>query len=115
MKDSNLEKLYEKVETLQFHQQLMLMMLGDVKDQLYVLIIKKNLSKQEAEELLELCENVSKEYKKQKAEGFLNFNPLLQELNNKMNSKITIKELVEACRKQGVYTEVMNEFHSKFV
>jgi Protein of unknown function (DUF1878) len=115
MKESNLEKLYEKVETLQFHQQLLMMMLGDVKEELYVLIVKKNLSKYETEELLKLCEEMSKKFKKQKAEGFLNFNPLLQELKIKMNSKLTIKELVEACRKQGAYLEVMNEFHALLV
>ncbi|WP_108671913.1 DUF1878 family protein [Peribacillus acanthi] len=112
MKEYSMEHLFEKIETLQFHQQLIMMMLGEVKEQLYVLIIKKNLSKKETEELLELCEELSNKYKKQKAEGFLNFYPLLQELKNKMNSKITLKEIVEACRKQGVYTEVMNEFHS---
>jgi hypothetical protein len=90
-------------------------MLKDSKHQLYYLIVKKNLTKKETEELLKTCEELSMKYKKQKAEGYLHFSPLLFELQSKLPSKIEVAELVEACLKQGVFQSLMREMKNLLV
>lgn len=99
----------KRLDKLEYHQQLILRMIGDTEMQLYYLIINKNLSRKETEELLNLCDNLNKEIEKQKAEGYVTFNPLLIELKSKLMPSITPGELIQACLKQGVYISLMKE------
>mgnify|MGYP003408314075 FL=1 len=105
----NLDELLTKIEKLEYHQQLLIRMMKHSKEQLYYLIIEKNLSRKETEQLLKICEDLSIELKKQKAEGYVTFSPLLTELNNRLMPQISPEELVHACLTQGVYEELMQE------
>lgn len=102
-----LDELQRRIETLEYHQQLLVRMLKHSNDQLYYLIIIKNLSKKETETLLDICEDVSKKFQKQKAEGYVTFYPLLNELQAHLPKSISINELVHACLKQGMYVALM--------
>lgn len=104
-----MDELEKRIDKLEYHQQLILRMIGDTEMQLYYLIINKNLSRKETEELLNLCDNLSKEVEKQKAEGYVTFNPLLIELKSKLISSISPGELIQACLKQGIYVSLMKE------
>ncbi|MGM9927195.1 MAG: DUF1878 family protein [Bacillus sp. (in: firmicutes)] len=102
-----MENWQKKIETLEFHQQLLLRMLKNSKEQLYYLIIQKKLTKSETEQLLKLCDDLSIELERQKAEGFVTFYPLLTELKANLHPAISSEELVDACIQQGIYTELM--------
>jgi len=102
-----MEKWQKKIETLEFHQQLLLTMVTDTPFKLYHLIIKKNLTKEETERLLQLCDSLSVKLQKQKAEGFVTFYPLLTELKANLQPTISCKELVESCLEQGIHKELM--------
>ncbi|WP_042349661.1 DUF1878 family protein [Bacillus massiliigorillae] len=102
-----MDDLQRRIETLEYHQQLLIRMLKFSNDQLYYLIILKNLSRQETEALLDVCESMSEKLQKQKAEGYVTFYPLLNELQAHLPNSISINELVQACLKQGVYVALM--------
>lgn len=104
-----MDEMKQRIETLEYHQQLLVRMLKHSKEQLYYLIISKDLSKGETEALLELCELLSNKYEKQKAEGYVTFYPLLTELKANLLSSISPEELVQACLKQGVYVALMEK------
>ena len=105
----NLDELFKKIEKLEYHQQLLVRMMKHSKEQLYYLIIEKNLSRKETEQLLKICEDLSIELKKQKAEGYVTSNPLLIELKSNLTPSISPKELIQACLEQGIYVSLMKE------
>lgn len=105
----NMNELEKRLDKIEYHQQLILRMISQTDMPLYYLIIDKNLSKKETEELLNLCDILNKEVEKQKAEGYVTFKPLLIELKSKLLSSISPGELIQACLKQGVYVSLMKE------
>ncbi|MGM9924042.1 MAG: DUF1878 family protein [Bacillus sp. (in: firmicutes)] len=102
-----MDQLQKRIETLEYHQQLLVRMLKHSDEQLYYLIIVNNLSKQETDSLLTACETLSKKMQKQKAEGYVTFYPLLNELKSHLPKSISPHELVDACLTQGVYVALM--------
>ena len=53
----NMEK---EIETLRYHQQLLLHIIQNPKAQFDLLIVEKNMTKEEVEEIFDLCESLSK-------------------------------------------------------
>jgi len=104
-----MDELEKRIDKLEYHQQLILRMIGHKEMPLYYLIVDKNLSRKETEELLSLCDNLNKEVEKQKAEGYVTFYPLLIELKSKLIPSISPGELIQACLNQGVYVSLMKE------
>lgn len=104
MKDIN-----KRLELMEYHQELLLQLVRNPKDQLAWLIIGKKLTKQETEEIMKLCEEMNNKFQIEKAEGYVNFQPLQAEMKKKLNPKITLKELTEACRSQGIFLPFMKE------
>lgn len=104
-----MDELEKRIDKLEYHQQLILRMIGHKEMPLYYLIVDKNLSRKETEELLNLCDNLNKEVEKQKAEGYVTFYPLLIELKSKLIPSISPGELIQACLNQGVYVSLMKE------
>ncbi len=104
-----MDELVRRIEKLEYHQQLLLRMIGHEEMQLYYLIVHKNLSRKETEELLNLCDTLNKKVEKQKAEGYVTFNPLLIELKSNLTPSISPKELIQACLEQGIYVSLMKE------
>ena len=104
-----MDELERRIDKLEYHQQLLMRMMKHTEMQLYYLIIEKNLSRKETEDLLNLCENLNKEVEKQKAEGYVTFYPLLIELKSKLIPSISPGELIQACLNQGVYVSLMKE------
>ena len=108
-----MEDLKKRVELLEFQQRLLMKMLKDTDDQLYYLFIKKNLTKAEAERLVEYCEKMSKEFEKRKAEGFVTFSPLLCDLKKNLPPDIAPEELIAACLQQGVFVPFMQQMRKE--
>ncbi|MBM7702685.1 DUF1878 family protein [Metabacillus iocasae] len=76
------------------------------------LVIKRELTKEEASEIYRLCEELNKVYDEQKAEGFVDFTPLLTQFVGMLNHKLTPNETIQAIMKEGMYLPLMNEFVS---
>jgi hypothetical protein len=104
-----MRNINEEIETLRFHQQLLLKLIGNPGAKLDFLFVEKNFTRKEAEDLLEICEGLSKRYEIEKAEGYMNFRPLFNQLEKRVNPKITIKECIDACLSQGLYVSFMHE------
>ena len=79
----NIEK---EIETLRYHQQLLLHIIRNPKAQFDLLIVEKNITKEEVKEIFDLCELLSKRLTMEKAEGFMNFQPLFSQLERNVNS-----------------------------
>ena len=99
----------EEIETLRYHQQLLLNIIRHPGAKLDYLFVEKNFTKKEAEELQGLCDVLSKRYEIEQAERYMNFRPLFSQLEQRINPKITIKECIEACLSQGLYVSFMKE------
>ncbi|MBA9025269.1 DUF1878 family protein [Peribacillus huizhouensis] len=101
--------LEREINRLKFHQTLLLNIIRNPNAQLDVLFFEKNLSEREAHEILKVCDNLSKRYEIEKAEGYIHFQPLFNCLTMELTEKVTVNELIEACLKQGLYDSFMKE------
>ncbi|MFC4322156.1 DUF1878 family protein [Litchfieldia salsa] len=106
-----MESLEARVNRLEYYQKLLLQLLDKEKVNFYKLIVESNLQENEVNDLLNLCELMSIEYKKQKAEGLVIFSPLLTQFAGLLNPKLNIKNTIEALLKQGLFVPVMTEFY----
>lgn len=106
----NYEDLLERMAKLEFHQKLLLKMVSHSKDEFYKLIIEKSLSQEEVGRLLEVCERMSKEMQKQKAEGFVHFLPLYKDFETALEPRLGVMELIDTMLAQGLYVPLMREF-----
>lgn len=107
----NLEK---EIETLRYHQTLLLHIIQNPRARFDLLVVEKNVTKEEVEEIHNLCELVSKKLSMEKAEGFMNYQPLFSQLERNLTPKLSVKELVESCLIQGLYETLMQEM-KKFI
>ncbi|TYR79002.1 DUF1878 family protein [Priestia megaterium] len=73
------------------------------------LVVQKELTKREVEEVLILCEEIKEEYIEQKAEGLTDFVPLLTQFVGMLNYKLTPRETVQSLIHQSSYKDVMSE------
>lgn len=101
--------LEKEIETLRYHQQLLIHMIQNAKAKFDLLIIEKNITKEEVEGIFDLCEWLSKRLSLEKAEGYMNFQPLFSQLERNLTPKLSVKELVESCLTQGLYHQLMIE------
>jgi Protein of unknown function (DUF1878) len=105
-----MDELLKKLERIQYHQRLMINMLTYSNEPFTKLIILNDLSEEEVQEFHELCEILNKKMEEQRAEGFVYFHPLLDEFTKQLNSKLKVKETVEACLQQKMYIDLMEQF-----
>ncbi|WP_082195277.1 DUF1878 family protein [Bacillus andreraoultii] len=106
-----IEEMWARIERLEYHQKLLLELVDMAEHPFTKLIIRKNLGRQEVSDFLELCERMNNKLQEQKAEGFLNFHPLLKEFAEELNKKLEVKETVQSCLQQSLYVELMTEFN----
>lgn len=103
------EEITEKIKMLEFHQNLLLQMVEGTSLKFYYLMIKKSLTQTEMDDILQFCENMSIELKKQKAEGFVYFHPLFNEFRSFLQPKLEAEEVIAACLEQGLFIPLMQE------
>jgi len=104
--------LQKKLETLEYHQELLLQILENPREEFSKLIVRRKLSREEVEALFRLCEEMSIKMEEQKAEGLVYFAPLFQEFSFRLNQKLDARETVEALRKQELFSPLMDEFRN---
>ncbi|MBS4218126.1 DUF1878 family protein [Bacillus sp. FJAT-49711] len=102
-----MDNLLARIERLEYHQKLMLRMIRSEGYEFDRLIIEKNLDEQEVREFHTLCEYVSKEFEVQKADKFVFYAPLFNIFVKKLNPKLRPAEVVNACLKQNIHSDLM--------
>ncbi|GGE72857.1 DUF1878 family protein [Priestia taiwanensis] len=101
---------YEKrLETLEYHMSLMMMMLDTRKFPFFALVVQKGVTKEEVEHLLTRCSDIDLEMAKQKREGLLWFYPLLLSFKEALPANLSLLEVIKALEEQGLYTQLMSE------
>jgi hypothetical protein len=110
----NYEALVEKIDKLEYHQQLILKILGNTSHHFYRLVIEKSLSKEDVEAFFKLCDELSINLDEQKAEGFVHFHPLFNKFKVGLHPHLRAEEVIQACLSQQLYTPLMAEL-SKYV
>jgi hypothetical protein len=104
---SNDEK---RLAALEYHMELLVKQMDPKKYPLDYLIIEKKLTREDANEIHQTCEELSNEMKRQKAEGFVTFSPLLKLFEQALPPVLKVEETISALLKQGKYTSLMLEF-----
>ena len=104
------EMLIQKVNQLEYHQKLLLALLTNPKLEFYKLIIEHGISQQEITKFFNLCDKLSIQLEEQKAEGYVYFHPLFDELSASLPGSLDIKEVLKACLKQELYKPLFLEF-----
>lgn len=102
-------ELLERINTLEYHQKLLLKLLNNPKLELYNLIIENGITVQEIEMFYSLCDKMSIKLEEQKAEGYVYFHPLFHELSKSLPSKLNMRKVTKACLTQGLYLPLFQE------
>jgi hypothetical protein len=105
-----MEELEDRIAKLEYHQSLLMEMIDESKKPFYHLVITANLTKEEVNEVINLFEYLSKEYEKQKAEGFTTFTPLLIHFAGMLHPNLPLEKTVDALLKQQMFVPLMEEF-----
>jgi len=101
--------LLHRIDLLEFHQSLLIKLLSNPKNEFYRLIVENGLTEQEANNFYCLCNKLSLKLAEQKAEGFVHFHPLLNQLSTSLPAKLKIEEVVKACLKQKLFEPLFTE------
>lgn len=102
-----MESFEARIERLEYYQQLMIELVELEKWPFHQLIMKCKLTEQEVLSLFNLCEELNEEYKKQKAEGFVGFSPLLVIFRQKLNYKLAPLEVILALEQENYFPHLM--------
>ncbi|MBS2771733.1 YhaI family protein [Anoxybacillus rupiensis] len=100
----------KRMAKLEYHRSLLLQMVDESKNPFYSLVITADLAKEEVEEVLSLCEELNKEYEKQKAEGLTIFTPLLLHFAGMLHPRLPLEKTIDALLKQRLFVPLMQEF-----
>ncbi|WP_404431915.1 DUF1878 family protein [Sutcliffiella horikoshii] len=100
----------ERLANLEFYMELLLKQMDRSKYPWDYLIMRGKLSRREVQALNQLCEELSKEMEKQKAEGFVTFSPLLIQFRQALPPDLPLEETITALRTQGHYVPLMDAF-----
>ncbi|XKE54619.1 YhaI family protein [Sutcliffiella horikoshii] len=100
----------ERLANLEFYMELLLKQMDRSKYPWDYLIMRGKLSRREVQALYQLCEDLSKEMEKQKAEGFVTFSPLLIQFRQALPPDLLLEETIAALRTQGHYVPLMDAF-----
>ncbi|WLR51474.1 DUF1878 family protein [Bacillus tianshenii] len=101
------ESVEERLERLEFYQQLLLDVMKDKDYPFYQLVIEKGLSKEEVSDVCRLCGRLTKAYEEQKELGFVNFYPLLIHFAGMLNPKLHPDDTMNALYQQKMYISLM--------
>lgn len=106
----NEQELIHRINLLEYHQKLLLNLLSNPKLNYYKLIIEKGISEEEVQKFFNLCDDLSMKMEEQKAEGYVYFHPLFNELSASLPSNLNINEVIHSCITQKLFETLMQEF-----
>jgi hypothetical protein len=100
----------ERLAKLEFHMELLLKHIRLDQYPFDALVIQNKVGRKEVLELMDLCEKLSIEMEKQKAEGFVTFAPLLTEFHQKLHPDLPLEKTIHAMKAQRLYEPLMDAF-----
>lgn len=103
------DEILERLQRLEYHQSLLLKMVGNSKARFDMLVIEKGLSKRDVEVFYKNCEQLSMELEEQKAEGFVYFHPLFNKFKEELHPRLQVEEVIHACILQKLFLLLMDE------
>jgi hypothetical protein len=103
------EYLLKRINLLEYHQKLLVKLINNSKLTFYKLVVENGVTEQEVNTFFQLCDKLSKELEEQKAEGYVYFHPLFDELSGSLPKKLGPKEVIKACLEQGLYEPLFQE------
>jgi hypothetical protein len=106
----NEHELLKRINLLEYHQKLLFKILNNQKLDFYKLIIENGISEEEVRKFFDLCDELSKKMEEQKAEGYVYFHPLFNELSTSLPSHLNVFEVIHACLTQQLFETLMLEF-----
>lgn len=104
-----MEVLEDRLAKIEYHMQLLMKHIDVESYPFDILVIKRGISKEEVEELFDICEKLNIELEKQKADGFVTFSPLLTKWNASIPEKFPKEETIFALYKQNIYRDLTKE------
>jgi hypothetical protein len=104
------EVLLQRIKQLEYHQKLLFKLLNNPKLELYKLVIENGVTEQEVDRFYFSCDEMSIKLAEQKAEGYVYFYPLFDELSTSLPVTMDINEVIKACLVQNLYTTLFEEF-----
>ncbi|MBP2241076.1 hypothetical protein J2Z40_001638 [Cytobacillus eiseniae] len=110
----DIQKIVEKIQKLEYHQQLLLKVIENNHCCFYKLIVEKSLGEKEVKEFEENCEKMSMKMEEQKAEGLVYFHPLYIEFKSLLHPVFKAEDVIMACIKQRLYLPLMEELRKYF-
>ncbi|MCG8395906.1 YhaI family protein [Bacillus atrophaeus] len=105
-----MDSMDHRIERLEYYIQLLVKTVDMDQYPFYAMLIEKGLTKREGEEVERICLDLAEELASQKAQGFVTFEKLLALFAGQLNEKLDVHETIFALYKQGMYTELMEEF-----
>ncbi|SEQ41244.1 Protein of unknown function [Virgibacillus subterraneus] len=97
-------------KTTAFHLCLLAKVINIDQFPLIKLLIEKDISQMEFEELMKRLKMLDSQFEEQKEEGFLDFSGLLVHFAGMLSEKLYPNETIYALKKEGYYPSLMNEF-----
>lgn len=110
-----MESIEQRLERLEYYQKLMIDLVEGSKWPFHHLVMSRQLTEQEVNELFQLCENLTAQYKKQKAEGFISFTPLLHTFKQYLNPKLSSLEVIVAMEDEHLYVPLMTALKNAMI
>ncbi|MEH7381570.1 DUF1878 family protein [Bacillus sp. JJ1533] len=104
-----MESIEERIARLEYYQSLILPLLDDKLPPFYRLIMDAGLTQTDVEALLNACEQLSIDYKKQKAEGFIGFTPLLTQFVGMLHPRLDPEATIDVLAKERKFAPLMHE------
>ncbi|MEH7097511.1 DUF1878 family protein [Neobacillus vireti] len=104
--------LLHRINLLEFHQRLLIKLLSHPNKGFYRLIIENGLSEREVNNFYRLCEELTVKLAEQKAEGFVHFHPLLNQLSAALPAHLKMEEVVKACLQQRLFEPLFMELRN---
>ncbi|MEC5423698.1 DUF1878 family protein [Virgibacillus sp. C22-A2] len=74
------------------------------------LMIEKNITNEEYDELFNMLHVLNSDYEEQKEEGFLDFTSLLLHFAGMLNERLEPNETIYALKKEGYFPAMLTEF-----
>ncbi|MDF2856118.1 MAG: hypothetical protein K0Q87_1969 [Neobacillus sp.] len=105
------DELLYRINLLEYHQRLLLKLLSDPTLDFYRLVIENGLSEQEVCDFFQLCVKLTESMEEQKAEGFINFQPLYNELSRFSPAGLDVKKVVQSCLRQHLFEPLFTEMN----
>jgi hypothetical protein len=104
--------LLQRINLLEFHQRLLIKLISNPHYDFFRLIIENGLSEREVNNFYRLCDELSVKLAEQKAEGYVHFHPLLNQLSASLPAPLKIEEVVKACLQQKLFEPLFMEYES---